>query len=492
MAPISPSTSSPPLNNTTSPSASTEVHPRSSTSSFKTCAAASLNSTLPYAFAPPFRPPTPDEDLETTRQGTGILGARLLFVGIGTPKQDFWMARHRGQIPAVMLGVGAAFDFLAGTKPQAPRWMMSSRPRMALPPRLRTAPPLETLTSEVQSTLRRTFRLTIAWLAEGPAKQLRFPAALRHTSIVHTARPSHAGLPAGPPAAANRPRTGTPPLLDPDSTFARPQVRAPGRVRATWAILLADLVALELSLFFGYSLRIFLLPWFPQEFQPQHYKGLALGVLVIPLVYFLLDLYPGYGMNPAQRLRKRVQATFVVFSLLLAWDFLVQGHQWSRGIVLGTGLFAFVLPALFDEIARHFLSNAGMMGVPVLVLGGGKTGRHIIRIYCREPRPRPPAGRHPRRRPRPRGSPHLWSPGRRYHRRSRPPSSAAPSKPPSLRSPAWTKHSRRSSSSNCPSRTSSSSPTWQGIQSLWVTPRDLGGILGLEVNRNLLHAVQRP
>jgi N-acetylglucosaminyldiphosphoundecaprenol N-acetyl-beta-D-mannosaminyltransferase len=45
-------------------------------------------------------------------------------MGLNTPKQDYWMAAHKGRVQAVMVGVGAAFDFLAGTKPQAPRWMM--------------------------------------------------------------------------------------------------------------------------------------------------------------------------------------------------------------------------------------------------------------------------------------------------------------------------------------------------------------------------------
>ena len=54
------------------------------------------------------------EDLERS-------GARILFVGLGTPKQERWMAAHRGEVNAVMLGVGAAFDFLAGRKRQAPR-----------------------------------------------------------------------------------------------------------------------------------------------------------------------------------------------------------------------------------------------------------------------------------------------------------------------------------------------------------------------------------
>jgi N-acetylglucosaminyldiphosphoundecaprenol N-acetyl-beta-D-mannosaminyltransferase len=49
--------------------------------------------------------------------------ARILFIGLGCPKQELWMASQREAIPAVMVGAGAAFDFLAGAKRQAPRWM---------------------------------------------------------------------------------------------------------------------------------------------------------------------------------------------------------------------------------------------------------------------------------------------------------------------------------------------------------------------------------
>ena len=77
---------------------------------------------IAYAFSPPFRAPTPDEDDQVVRE-IDSSGARILFVGLSTPKQERWMAAHRGRLRTVMLGVGAAFDFLAGTKPQAPRWM---------------------------------------------------------------------------------------------------------------------------------------------------------------------------------------------------------------------------------------------------------------------------------------------------------------------------------------------------------------------------------
>jgi N-acetylglucosaminyldiphosphoundecaprenol N-acetyl-beta-D-mannosaminyltransferase len=72
--------------------------------------------------APPFRPLTSKEDADCTQQIVES-GAQLLFVGIGCPKQELWMAAHKGRIPAVMLGVGAAFDFHSGRVKQAPPWM---------------------------------------------------------------------------------------------------------------------------------------------------------------------------------------------------------------------------------------------------------------------------------------------------------------------------------------------------------------------------------
>lgn len=75
---------------------------------------------------PPFRELTPEEDEAVVAR---INEARpdIVWVGLSTPKQEFWMASHLGRIDVpVMIGVGAAFDFLAGTKRQAPKWMQRS------------------------------------------------------------------------------------------------------------------------------------------------------------------------------------------------------------------------------------------------------------------------------------------------------------------------------------------------------------------------------
>ncbi|MDR7588876.1 MAG: WecB/TagA/CpsF family glycosyltransferase [Armatimonadota bacterium] len=78
-----------------------------------------------YAWSPPFRPLTKEEDTRVVQE-INASGARILFVGLGCPKQERWMAEHRGRVRAVMLGVGAAFDFHSGRVRQAPRWIQEA------------------------------------------------------------------------------------------------------------------------------------------------------------------------------------------------------------------------------------------------------------------------------------------------------------------------------------------------------------------------------
>jgi N-acetylglucosaminyldiphosphoundecaprenol N-acetyl-beta-D-mannosaminyltransferase len=77
---------------------------------------------IAYSCSPPFRDLTQNED-EAVVRDINASGARILLVGLGCPKQERWMHQHKGRVQAVMLGVGAAFDFHAGAIPQAPSWM---------------------------------------------------------------------------------------------------------------------------------------------------------------------------------------------------------------------------------------------------------------------------------------------------------------------------------------------------------------------------------
>lgn len=72
--------------------------------------------------APPFRPLTEEEDREAVRK-INESGAQIVWVGLGAPKQERWMYEHQSSVNALMLGVGAGFDFHAGTVKRAPAWM---------------------------------------------------------------------------------------------------------------------------------------------------------------------------------------------------------------------------------------------------------------------------------------------------------------------------------------------------------------------------------
>ena len=73
-------------------------------------------------YAPPFRPMTEEEDREAVAR---INAAKpdFIWVALGAPKQEIWMYEHKNSVNGLMLGVGAAFDFMAGTVKRAPQWM---------------------------------------------------------------------------------------------------------------------------------------------------------------------------------------------------------------------------------------------------------------------------------------------------------------------------------------------------------------------------------
>ena len=77
---------------------------------------------ITYAYSPPFRQLTPEEDAAVVTDLRGA-GVQLLFVGLGCPKQERWMASHRDRLPCAAVGVGAVFDMLAGRRKTAPLWL---------------------------------------------------------------------------------------------------------------------------------------------------------------------------------------------------------------------------------------------------------------------------------------------------------------------------------------------------------------------------------
>lgn len=73
-------------------------------------------------YSPPFRPLSDEEDATDIKR-INDTNPDFIWVGLGAPKQENWMAAHENRVTGVMLGVGAGFDFHAGTVKRAPKWV---------------------------------------------------------------------------------------------------------------------------------------------------------------------------------------------------------------------------------------------------------------------------------------------------------------------------------------------------------------------------------
>lgn len=76
-------------------------------------------------YSPPFRPLSDEEDEEIVKN-INSLDQDFLWVALGAPKQERWMAAHQGRVKGLMVGVGAGFDYYAGKIKRAPRWMQNN------------------------------------------------------------------------------------------------------------------------------------------------------------------------------------------------------------------------------------------------------------------------------------------------------------------------------------------------------------------------------
>lgn len=76
-------------------------------------------------YSPPFRPLTAEENRLVVERINEVK-PDFVWIGLGAPKQERWMAEHQGKISGFMVGVGAGFDYFAGNISRAPEWMQKS------------------------------------------------------------------------------------------------------------------------------------------------------------------------------------------------------------------------------------------------------------------------------------------------------------------------------------------------------------------------------
>lgn len=248
-----------------------------------------------------------------------------------------------------------------------------------------------------------------------------------------------------------------------------------------WLFLTADVLVLELCLLLGlWARQLFL----PPSITLAQLQGMAIGVVLAPLLMWMLGLYPGTCLGPAERLRRRTYATVAVFAALTAFDNIVLRGMWSRGVLLSALVFALFLPPLVEAAIRGFLIRRGWWGTPVIVMGAGQTGTALARIFQEEAQiGLVPVGFFD-------DEPTKWGTDvenipvvgplamAQHYRRFAPMAIVAI---PSL---------DHAGLSNIVANLGFSRiilvPNLLGIQSQWVSARDLGGYLALEIRKNLL------
>ncbi|MBL8211087.1 MAG: exopolysaccharide biosynthesis polyprenyl glycosylphosphotransferase [Bryobacterales bacterium] len=167
---------------------------------------------------------------------------------------------------------------------------------------------------------------------------------------------------------------------------ASPRAAAPVAEARAWVPALlfgADVAALEVSVLLARLAREAASPWYPVSITPSQYSGIALGILIMPLACWASGLYPGYGLSTVERLRRRTKAVFFSFAGLIAWGYLAQHEEWSRGILLAAMLFASLLAPLVERLLIRRLLQARLWGSPVAVFGSVKHGAARVAAQLR-------------------------------------------------------------------------------------------------------------
>jgi Undecaprenyl-phosphate galactose phosphotransferase WbaP len=208
---------------------------------------------------------------------------------------------------------------------------------------------------------------------------------------------------------------------------------------------------------------------------------IALGLLLFPVAGALLGLYPGYRMTGVERLRRRMISLGIVFAALVMWDRIVQGADWSRGVLIFVFIYLTVLVPLLSWIVRTAAIAGGLWGVSVLILGAGRTGERVVEILKAERDigmvPVAFLDDDPRKiGTTVLGLPVLGPVSMAFQLRED--VNAVVVALPSSPKLKWLLD-------GLPFPTVIMVPNLQGLQSLWIAPRDLGGVLALELRRNL-------
>lgn len=260
-------------------------------------------------------------------------------------------------------------------------------------------------------------------------------------------------------------------------------------VATALSLLAADALSVLAAGFFGVVLWQLVNPEITMS--NQFHLGASLALFLV--TYLAFGLYVPAGLGPVEELRRVVLATVLVALVLTAAVFLTKaGEDYSRGAFLTTGLLvAFLVPAA-RAVLRHFCAASPWWGVPVLILGAGRTAQVLVGnlrsqpalgfkpVACLDDNPANHGDCFGVPVPGPLADAATLAAAHRIQHLI-------------IAMPSVDRHRLLAilERYGTPFASVIVIPNLLGVGSLWVTPHDLGGLLGLELRQNLLNPGNR-
>lgn len=150
------------------------------------------------------------------------------------------------------------------------------------------------------------------------------------------------------------------------------------KAKAGVLLLFSDIAMIGLALIISMLIRD--LFWTTQFDLLKYFPLIPIMFLLFPIVFFLRGLYPGFGMDAIEELRSLTYTTTGVFTVLATFTFLIK-DTWDYSRL--TFILSFVFALIFIPLARTFVRNIfgkkDWWGIPVIIIGAGKAGEKVIK-----------------------------------------------------------------------------------------------------------------
>ena len=161
------------------------------------------------------------------------------------------------------------------------------------------------------------------------------------------------------------------------------RLRLSGRVIMLLSLVMVDCLAALVAFHLATEAYLAITGQGPESLAVRPHPFVV--ALSLPIAYWLLDVYRVHGQAPIERFPLRIKATCVLFMLLFGWSYAVQGRLWPLGAALPMFLLAVALPLVGERLVRAVLIRLGLWGVPTVVIGAGPIGQEVVRILQQAP-----------------------------------------------------------------------------------------------------------